>query len=70
MKILQIIPADNWLAEFNREEKKERVPLAFWGLIEEENGDSHVEDFIFENENFHSTATDDENFVRFVHVPS
>ncbi|MEI9961810.1 MAG: hypothetical protein WDM76_11950 [Limisphaerales bacterium] len=67
MKILQIMPADNWFAEF-KEEKITRVPLAFWGLVQEENGDTHVEGFIFGNENYHIVATESEGFERFVRL--
>ena len=40
-KILQIIPADGWLAVFTNEDKtRTKFPLVCWALVEDEHGQS------------------------------
>ena len=67
-KIIQIIPAGDWVAEYEVEEKTNvRVPLACFAVIEHENSLREVQGMDSGNNGI-EFCEESENFLRYIKV--
>jgi hypothetical protein len=65
-KIIQIIPADSWIAVFKMDDDAEiAMPLNCWALFQEEDGSSRIEGIYVDAAGDCTAAKSAINFVRY-----
>jgi hypothetical protein len=65
-KIVQIIPADEWVAVFKMEDDAElSLPLTCWALFQSDDGSSQIEGIYADAAGDCTTARSAPNFVRY-----
>jgi hypothetical protein len=65
-KIVQIIPADDWVAVFKMDDEAElSMPLTCWALFQEEDGSSRIEGIYVDAAGDCTAAKSATNFLRY-----
>jgi hypothetical protein len=70
-KIIQIIPADDWVAVFKMDDEAElSMPLTCWALFQLEDGSSRIEGIYVDAAGDCTAAKAAENFIRYKRLSS
>jgi len=70
-KIVQIIPADDWVAVFKMDDEAElSMPLNCWALFQGEDGSSRIEGIYVDAAGDCTAAKSAENFIRYKRLPA
>ena len=70
-KIMQIIPADEWVAVFKMDDGAElSMPLNCWALFQAEDGSSRIEGIYVDAAGDCTAAKSAENFIRYKRLSS
>lgn len=64
-RILQIIPANGWCAEFGDRDGRLVEPLIAWAVVEYEDGRQGIEGYVGDGEQYTSRAESVSNFVAY-----
>ena len=70
-KIIQIIPADDWVAVFKMDDEAElSMPLNCWALFQAEDGSSRIEGIYVDAAGDCTAAKSAANFIRYKRLSS
>lgn len=64
-RMIQLVPANGWFAEMEHPDGNYFEPLAFWALVEYEDGTQCTEGYIADGEQFPERAEVHINFVAY-----
>jgi len=66
LKIIQIMPAGGWRAEFTNGKKRETLPLVGWALVEDEDGQLVVGLCTAKEQAYADLCTTSQNFSGYI----